>query len=269
MLNGLHLACRTLLHMMTIPSDTELFGDKIASILFVMLMSSDVLGMIYFPFSNRVSQAENINATEEEAKRREQIKIEFDAFIGKKSDSLDNQEALQPLDLKIKKFKNLSDLPNKIPISWMSAPQAAKAGYIRKLDSDLCVHKLDYNTPNFQFSTSNIKDNYKKKLGTKLSITLEAPLLRLKFGFYSILTTSISQLSIVPAGLWLTVEILYLMVTLYGVIRYRYAKNWAIVISRLNTSIAMLSLSILTLCLAISQSSLRTTRKLPIVPELP
>ena len=133
----------------------------------------------------------------------------------------------------------------------MSAPQAAKVGYERKIDSELSIHKLDYNTAYFEFSTSNIKDAHKKKLKNALSVTLEAPLLRLKFGFYSILTTSISQLSIMPAALWLLVETLYLLVTLYGVLRYRYAKSWVIVISRFNTSMAMLFLSILTFIFAL------------------
>ena len=50
MISGLHLSCRTLLHMRMIFSDFDLFLDKIVSVLFVILLSTDFLGIIYFPF---------------------------------------------------------------------------------------------------------------------------------------------------------------------------------------------------------------------------
>ena len=160
-------------------------------------------------------------------------------------------------------------LPDRIPIGWMSVSEAEGLGYQRRIDTNLAIHRLDYSHPCFEFSTSNIKDEHKKRLRNTLSVTLEAPLLRLKFGFYSIVTTSIAQLSILPAALWLLVEITYLVLTTYGVLRYRYAKSWVLVISRFNTSLALVFLSLLTLVLAIDQTSLKNTKELPKVPEMP
>ena len=151
----------------------------------------------------------------------------------------------------------------------MSSTQAGRLNYEKQIDSNLTLHRLDYSHPNFEFSTSNIKDDSKDKLRNTPSVALEAPLLRLKFGFYSIITTSIAQLSILPAALWLLVETLYLLLTVYSILRYRYVKNWAVAISRFNTSLALLFLSLLTFALAVDQTGNKNTKMLPSVPEIP
>ena len=59
MLGGFQLACRTLLHMSLFLSEFNLFVDKMASMFFVILMSTDFLEMINFPFSYRAFLIKN------------------------------------------------------------------------------------------------------------------------------------------------------------------------------------------------------------------
>ena len=52
----------------------------------------------------------------------------------------------------------------------------------------------------------------------------------------------------------------------YGFVRYRYPKNCLLILSRLNTSLMLLILSLVSFYLAIDQADLK--KELPIVPEL-
>ena len=60
------------------------------------------------------------------------------------------------------------------------------------MNFELTIARLDYNEPNFKLSTSNIKIPKIIPLRDSLAVTLEAPLLKVKFGLYAILTTSLS-----------------------------------------------------------------------------
>jgi len=59
------------------------------------------------------------------------------------------------------------------------------------MNYDLTIARLDYNDSIFNFSTSNIKINNKLILRNCLAVTMEASLLKVKFGVYAILTTSL------------------------------------------------------------------------------
>ena len=115
-----------------------------------------------------------------------------------------------------------TSLPEQVPESWMAAHEAATKGYIKVMNYELTIARLDYNDPIFNLTTSNIKLEKKILLRMCLSVTSEAALLKVKFGLYAILTTALPQLSVIPSGMWLTLEVLYFILIIYGVLRYRY-----------------------------------------------
>ena len=148
----------------------------------------------------------------------------------------------------------------------MSDHEASSKGYIKIMNYELTIARLDYNDPVFELSTSNIKLEKKLLLRMCLAVTMEASLLKVKFGIYAILTTALPQLSIIPSGIWLILEIFYFIMTIYGTLRYRYAKNCFITISRINTSLMLLILSLVSFYLAIDQRDLKG--ELPVVSEM-
>jgi len=73
----------------------------------------------------------------------------------------------------------------------MSPHEASVKGYIKVMNYELTIARLDYNDPIFNLSTSNIKLEKKILLRSCLAVTMEASLLKVKFGIYAILTTAL------------------------------------------------------------------------------
>ena len=84
-----------------------------------------------------------------------------------------------------------SDLPAQVPLSWMTSDEAAPKGYIKIMNYELTIARLDYSDPVFILATSNIKLAKKLSLRACLAVTMEASLLKVKFGIYAILTTAL------------------------------------------------------------------------------
>ena len=92
MLNGMHLACRTLLHMRTVSSDINLFLDKIASLFFVILLSVDFFGILHFPFWYK-GQNKNTSKILEDENTKAVFKNKFQAYVIKNSTQQEYDEA--------------------------------------------------------------------------------------------------------------------------------------------------------------------------------
>ena len=73
----------------------------------------------------------------------------------------------------------------------MTPFEASQKGYIKVMNEELTIARLDYIDPHYNLATSNIKLEKKLALRDRLAVTLEGPLLKVKFGFYAILTTSL------------------------------------------------------------------------------
>ena len=101
----------------------------------------------------------------------------------------------------------------------------------------------------FNFSTSNIGFNSLQNL---LGLRLEGFLLRIRYAVYTILITCLTSFPLACCLSILLLELAHILLYIYYVARYRYAKNWFLFVSKGNVSIALLTISSIGIYLNIS-----------------
>ena len=106
------------------------------------------------------------------------------------------------------------------------------------------------------FSASNIGYNdYSNLLGPRI----EGLVLRVRLVVYQIILVSLNQFPILAAILIIIIELTHMIVYCYYSIRYRYARDWLLLISKIN-----IGLSINIICLIAIYSFLTNLdKKLP------
>ena len=99
------------------------------------------------------------------------------------------------------------------------------------------------------FSASNIAFVTHKDL---LWLRIEGFLLRVRLVIYQLILVSMNQMPILSASLILVLELSHLGIYMYHSIRYRYAKNWLLIISKFNVGTSISIICIFSLYISFS-----------------
>ena len=99
----------------------------------------------------------------------------------------------------------------------------------------------------FIFSSANINREKDRKF---IALRLEGFVLRLRYVVYQILIVSLPQNPSLVSSLILIAELVHLSIYFYYAVRYQYAKNWILIISKFNVGFAIIYFSFLGLILA-------------------
>ena len=131
----------------------------------------------------------------------------------------------------------MASLPYSIPESWLSKTEAEILDYTLDPKVKRTLSYIDTNESMFNFSTSNIRYSSLQNL---LGLRLEGFLLRLRFVVYTVLIVALTAF---PLACLLTIFLLefsHLIMTCYYTLRYKYAKNWFLLASKINVGIAVM-----------------------------
>ena len=143
-------------------------------------------------------------------------------------------------------FKNL---PYCIPGPWVTEEEALKLGYKKKPNFKKTYAFIDTNESMFNFSTSNIGFS---NLQNYLGLRLEGFLLRIRYAVYTILITCLTSFPLACSLSIFLIELLHILLYIYYVARYRYAKNWFLFVSKANVSVAILTITSIGILLSVS-----------------
>ena len=88
----------------------------------------------------------------------------------------------------------------------------------------------------FKFSISNI--GY-EQLQNILGLRMEGFLLRLRYVVYAILIVSLTSFPLACLFSIMGIELAHIAMTCYYALKYRYAKNWFLIVSKVNVGIAI------------------------------
>ena len=139
-----------------------------------------------------------------------------------------------------------------IPKSWFSPEDAKILGYTEGINYENAISKIEWNQPFIAFSISNVKKS-KYDFQNFLSIRLDAPFMRLRIIMYNVILASCPTIPVLAASLCLFVEFFYFIFVIFTVCRYWYQKNWLIVLSRINVSIAIVLINLIAVYIALTQ----------------
>ena len=92
----------------------------------------------------------------------------------------------------------------------------------------------------FNYSTSNIGYEYLQNL---LGLRLEGFLLRLRIVVYTILIVALTFFPLACLMTILILELSHIFMACYYAIRYRYAKNWFLMVSKVNVGISVVAIT--------------------------
>ena len=106
----------------------------------------------------------------------------------------------------------------------------------------------------FMFSTSNIKEPKYRKF---LAIRLEGFILRMRYVLYQIMIVSLSKNPTILSTSILTLEVTHVVVYIYYLGRYRYARNWMVMASKFNVGFTIIFFALLSFLLSIGQENSR------------
>ena len=99
---------------------------------------------------------------------------------------------------------------------------------------------IDTNEPMFNFSTSNIGYT---SLSNVWVLRMEGFVLRVRLVIYTILIVTLTAFPMAcTLSIW-TLEILHISVYTFYAFKYRYAKNWFLMISKINVGLAILAIT--------------------------
>ena len=134
--------------------------------------------------------------------------------------------------------------PTMIPKMWLTEEEAAALGYSPEINYDNAISKIEWNQPLIAFSISNVKKD-KYDYHNILSIRLDGPLMRIRMIYYNLVLASCSTFPLLTSLVCLFTEIAYLTFVLVTVCKYRYQKNWFVILSRVNVSLAIVVINLL------------------------
>ena len=92
----------------------------------------------------------------------------------------------------------------------------------------------------FNYSTSNIGYDYLQNL---LGLRLEGFLLRIRYVVYTILIVAQTFFPLACLLTILILELTHISITFYYAARYRYAKNWFLMISKINVGVSIVAIT--------------------------
>ena len=103
----------------------------------------------------------------------------------------------------------------------------------------------------FNFSTSNIGYTY---LSNIWGLRLEGFILRVRIVVYTTLIVSLTAFPLLCSLLIFGLESTHISLYLYYAFKYRYAKNWLLIISKVNVGISILTITLVAIFLSLSKS---------------
>ena len=137
-------------------------------------------------------------------------------------------------------MKLKESLPYTIPESWINKEEAKILGYKFEPHTKKTFSYIDTNESMFNYSTSNI--GY-ETLQNLLGLRLEGFLLRLRFVVYTILIVALTFFPLACLMTILILELSHITMACYYAIRYRYAKNWFLMASKVNVGISIVAIT--------------------------
>ena len=133
-----------------------------------------------------------------------------------------------------------ADLPIKFELDQLTPKEAKILNYRMVKDLKKTFGYLNTNESMFNFSTSNISSVY---LCNLIGLRLEGFILRVRIIVYTTLIVSLTSFPLVCAITIFILEVLHVLSYLYYTIRYKYAKNWLFLISKINIGISILAIT--------------------------
>ena len=147
-----------------------------------------------------------------------------------------------------------NEYPPMIPKSWFTKDEAETLGYVESINYENAISKIEWNQPFIVFSIGNVKKS-KYDLQNYLSIRLDTPLMRLRLMVYNVILVSCSTFPLLTSLLCFIIELLYIVFVIYSICRFRYQKNWLIIISRFNISIAIIAINLAACYISVTQDT--------------
>ena len=133
-------------------------------------------------------------------------------------------------------------MPISIPENWLTKKEASILGYTFQPNTRKTLNYITINESMFNYSTSNIAFN---PLVNLLGLRIEGFLLRIRFVIYTILIVVLTPFPLACLLTILLLEIAHLITTFYYVIRYKYAKNWFLLASKVNVGVSVVVITAL------------------------
>ena len=122
----------------------------------------------------------------------------------------------------------------------------------RVMDPKESIELLGQDEPSIMFSISSVQ-KHKPALLNNSTIRLEAPLQRLRVVFYHVLIVSMSHLPLSCAVLILASEAAFILYVIFVTWKYRYMENYLLLVSRINSSVAILIITFIACYICIAQ----------------
>ena len=137
-------------------------------------------------------------------------------------------------------------LPARVPRTWFTNREAEIIKYEKKENNvqKFEAKKIGVNQAMVAFSKHNIKQIKNELL---IGLRLEGFLLRFRYIVYQIIIVALNQSPLPAAFLILVFELLHLVAYAYYPMRYKYAKNWLLIVSKFNIGLSI----VLICCIAI------------------
>ena len=128
-------------------------------------------------------------------------------------------------------------MPYCIPEDWVTKKEAKTLEYKYQPNLAKTFSYIDTSESMFNYSTSNINYN---RLENLLGLRLEGFLIRVRIVIYTIFLVSLTAFPLACLLSILILELSHIFFTCYYAIRYRYAKNWFLLVSKFNIGISII-----------------------------
>ena len=138
-----------------------------------------------------------------------------------------------------------------VPLDWLTPEQAKILGYEKAYNVKRAIFRIENNQPLIEFVIANIT-LMKPELKNITPIKLLGPILRLRIVLFAIVLTSMSHLPLLASTTCILIELGYLILTLYCTLRYKFARKWLIITSKINAGLAITIINGIGIYLAIS-----------------
>ena len=147
--------------------------------------------------------------------------------------------------------QELKNPPPMVPLHWLTPEQAEALGYEKAYNIKRAISRIDNNQPFIEFAISNIT-TVRPELRNIVSIKLLGPILRLRIALFAIILTALSPLPLLASTLCFLIESSYLALTIGTTIRYKFARKWLVITSKINVSLAIIVINLIGMYLAIN-----------------
>ena len=272
---GVMLNLRTLFDMENNPGQWELKTDKILALFCFLIYWIDLCSMFYastmfIKTTEKQQPSTNLNQvgtitsdnkmTEIQKKSLDEVKSEIEKYQKILNLNLNLQNKIpakeRPRTSQRGQIQNkyifrhkllqinpsiVQNLPKIVPFKELSKRYADLLGYKKQLPLSRIFTSLTTNSTILDLSTSNIA---KQPLKNTKVLRIEVFMIRARLVFYSILIFSLTAFPLLCSLLIFLLELGHLIIYLYYLLRYRYARNCLLIISKINTGITILLFSL-------------------------